>query len=159
MNYDEDVKIDEDALDIEWLEQGSLAMRYAQYQIECDSKVRQLEEKKRVIRSELILAVNEEPKNTVGKDKPNAADIEAYYRTQLSYQGITERLNNARTEAEYAKVASDEIRYTRKKALENLVALYGQQYFAGPKTPRDLKSERQKRVDEGVSKSLRRKNK
>ena len=35
----------------------------------------------------------------------------------------------------------------RKDALENLVRLHGQQYFAGPKIPRDLPSEMEKRTN------------
>jgi hypothetical protein len=38
-------------------------------------------------------------------------------------------------------IAKNEISFTRKAALENLVQLHGQQYFAGPKMPRDLKEE------------------
>ncbi len=50
----------------------------------------------------------------------------------------------------------------RKSALENLVKLYGQGYFAGPKTPRDISSEvlkdqKNKRVNSNV-KIKRRKN-
>jgi hypothetical protein len=32
--------------------------------------------------------------------------------------------------------------YMKKEALENLVQLFGQQYFAGPKMPRDLSKKR-----------------
>jgi hypothetical protein len=54
----------------------------------------------------------------------------------------------------------------RKSALENLVKLHGQQYFAGPMVPRDLthewknKQQQQKEeveVDKGIGKSMRRK--
>ena len=55
------------------------------------------------------------------------------------------------------KVGSDARR--QKTALENLVKLHGQQYFAGPSVPRDLskeweRHERQKSVDAGVGKKL-----
>jgi len=35
----------------------------------------------------------------------------------------------------------------RKDALENLVRLHGQQYFAGPKMPRDVQWERQQKIE------------
>jgi hypothetical protein len=45
----------------------------------------------------------------------------------------------------------------RKSALENLVRLFGQSYFAGPKMPRDLhweKEEKEKSVNSGIAKHL-----
>jgi hypothetical protein len=60
-----------------------------------------------------------------------------------------------------AEVAKNEFSFTRKAALENLVQLHGQNYFAGPKVPRNLskerdeKEERQKRVMTNISQSLR----
>ena len=43
----------------------------------------------------------------------------------------------------------------KKSALENLVKLHGQMYFAGPSIPRDLdkeweKREKEKRVSDGI---------
>ena len=49
----------------------------------------------------------------------------------------------------------------RKTSLENLVRLHGQQYFAGPKMPRDLRKEvdrraQQRKADELVGKQMTR---
>ena len=51
---------------------------------------------------------------------------------------------------------------SKKDALENLVKLHGQQYFAGPKMPRDISWEReqkQNRADQTVGQRLKRNNK
>jgi len=155
IDYERDVKIDEQALDTEWLEQAPLARRYAKHLADCKNQVRQLEEKKKTIRSELINEVNKDPKMVLGKDKPNAADIEAYYRTHSDYKEVTEELNEAQYELDYAELAYQQIAWTRKKTLENLVILHGQQYFAGPSTPRDISKEweqheKQKQSDKKV---------
>lgn len=141
LDYERDVRIDETALDVEWLNQASLALRYARLSSYWNEQVRHLEERKKTVRSELILKANEDPSGLLGKDRPNAADIEAYYRAHADYRAVIEELNEAVAEAEFAALAKDEICYTRKKALENLVILHGQQYFAGPSVPRDLSAE------------------
>ena len=141
MDYEKDMEIDESALDVEWLGQPSLAFKYGKYAAQCAAKVRLLEEQKKTIRSQLILSVNENPAKLIGKDKPNANDIEAYYRTQPKYIKAVEALNDMLEESEMAQVAKNEICYTRKAALEHLVILHGQQYFAGPSVPRDLTKE------------------
>lgn len=159
LNYEKDIDIDESALDVEWLEQGALALKYSRYAAQCANEVRRLEEVKKTIRSELILEANENPKELIGKDKPNASDIEAYYRSHERYQKIVRQLLKAQEEAEFAEAAKNEICFTRKKALEMLVQLHGQQYFAGPRIPRNLTEERerrQKRADSGVASKMKR---
>jgi hypothetical protein len=161
IDYDKDMEIDPDALDVEWLEQGHIAKKYIKNLTKCNKRVRQLQERKKTIRSELILKVNQDPERLIGKAKPNAADIEAYYRTHKDYKEAIEELNEALEEAEFADLGKNEICFTRKKALENLVVLHGQMYFAGPQVPRDLSKEwaqkqRQKKTDSGVARKLRR---
>jgi hypothetical protein len=161
LNYEQDIKIEVDALDLEWLEQAPLAMKYGRHLTHLKSIQRQLEERKKTVRSELILAVNRDAEALIGKKSPNAGDIEAFYRNHVRYKEVIEELNEAIAEAEFADVAYQQISWTRKTALENLVKLHGQQYFAGPSVPRDLSKEQQdrertKRTDAGVAKALQR---
>ena len=155
IDFEKDIQIDEKALDVEWLEQGLLAMRYVKYLTKLKARVRRLEEKKKTIRSELILEANEDPEGTIGKKKPNANDIEAYYRSHGDYKEVVEELLDAIEEAEFAELAKNEICWTRRLALENLVKLHGQMYFAGPSVPRDLTKER--KLHKGRQQSMARK--
>jgi hypothetical protein len=156
LDYEQDMRIDETALDVEWLEQPQLAVSYGQHVAGLRREVNRLEEQKKIRRSELIQEANEDPKGTVGKDKPNAADIEAYYRRDKGYQEIVDDLLSAQYDLEMAEVAKNEIAFTRKAALENLVRLHGQQYFAGPSVPRDLSKERQEQArDQSVNKNVK----
>jgi hypothetical protein len=161
MNYEKDVNIDETALDVEWKDQAPLALKYAKHLSRLNAEVAKLEEEKKTKRSELILKVNKDPMELIGKKTPNAADIEAYYRTDPEYKEIIKDLLEAQEEAEYANLAHKEIALTRKKALENMVILHGQQYFAGPSVPRDFSYEVQQRreqekVDAGIAGKLKR---
>jgi hypothetical protein len=147
MNYEQDRKIDCDALDIEWTEQTAVAMKYIQHYAECRRTLTNAEEKIKVVRAELIEEANENPMKCCKKDKPNAADIEAFYRNDKRHKEAKEEWVEAQYELDMAEGAKSEICFTRKAALENLVLLHQQQYFAGPRVPRNLSSEIQKRRD------------
>jgi hypothetical protein len=161
LNYEEDIRIETSALDLEWLDQASLALKYGRHLTNLKNQQRQLEELKKITRSSLVLEVNRNSETLIGKKSPNAGDIEAYYRSDQKYQDVVSELNDAIAETEYAEIAYQQISWTRKAALENLVKLHGMEYFAGPSVPRDLTKEWQdrekiKRTDEGVKKALKR---
>jgi len=161
MNYEQDLFIDPNALDVEWLGQANLALKYAKHLSSLRKRVNVKDEEKKTLRSELILKVNSDAEELIGKKSPNAGDIEAYYRTSRKYQRIVNELLDLQEELEFAELAFQEIAWTRKKALENMVTLHGQQYFAGPNIPRNLSKEwedkqRQKKTDAGIAGKLQR---
>ena len=80
---------------------------------------------------------------------------------QPNYKEASQELIDTKYKAEMVRAAVSAIEH-RKDALENLVRLYGQQYFAGPKVPRDLSAEAslkhagQKKADAGIAARLKR---
>jgi len=142
MDYESDIRIDDTALDVEWLEQASLALRYGRHWAIRKRELTKAEERIKVIRAELIAEANSDPVKCCNKEKPNAADIEAYYRNHKRHKEAKEAWVQAQYELDMAEVAKNEFSFTRKAALENLVRLHGQQYFAGPSVPRDLAEQR-----------------
>jgi hypothetical protein len=155
MNYEEDVRIDEDALDVECLDQASLAIEYGRIFAEAKRDVERAEEKLKVIRSELIKEANEDPVECCDKEKPNAGDIEAYYRNHKRHKAAKDDLIDKNYEFTMAEIAKNEICYTRKAMLEALIRLHGQMYFAGPSVPRDLSYETKlKHQDKKVSRNI-----
>jgi len=163
IDYKTDMIIDPDQLDIELLQQASLAHKYAENMAKLKDKVRRLEQKIKVARAEAIRHVNKDPVKCTGKDKPAGHDVEAYYRSRKEHKQLKEQWLKACYEAEYAEMAYKEISFTRKSALENLVRLHGMEYFAGPDVPRDLSNiwkKRQKRnkSNEVVNSAIKRTN-
>jgi hypothetical protein len=143
LDYIKDMEIDENALDVEWLNQPELARKYGKHLTELNQIMLKADEKVKTIRSELILKANEiDSEQVFNKKKPTMADIEAYYRTQPEYIEAKEAYLKAKEEYEYAEVITNEVRFTRKNALEQLVLLYNGNYFAGPSVPRNLSEER-----------------
>jgi hypothetical protein len=152
MDYEKDIIIDHNALDVEWLQQTELAMRYGKHWAECVTKVQQCEENLKLIRSELVKEANLHPNKCLGKDvKPTAPNVESYYRKHEDHIEAKEELIQAQYELNIAEIAKKEISITRKAALENLVKLHGMNYFAGPSIPRNLNNEiSQTKIDQKV---------
>ena len=162
---DHDLLIDESALDVECIEQSHLALKYIRIAIQARKKAKLAEERVKTVRSELIAQANKTPVECTGKVKPNAQDIQAYYRMQEVYKKAKTDMIDAQLTASLVEQGKDLFVYQRKASLENLITLHGQQYFAGPKTPRNLPYEikqrsqerRQRKVDNNVRVAMRKK--
>ena len=144
MNFEKDIIIQDDALDVEWLNQPRLAIKYGTYWAKCCREVNRAEELVKVTRAELIEEVTSDPGEylSVGV-KTTAPVVEAYYRTHPRHIEAKELLIAAKYEKDIAEIAKWEISNSRKTALENLVKLAAMSYFAGPSVPRDLSFENQ----------------
>jgi hypothetical protein len=139
MNYQRDMRIDDTALDVEWLDQAELALKYGRHWSNCYDELKRAEEKVKYVRSKLILEINKNPDKYLGEGiKPTDPKVEAAYRTNDEFLEAKEEWLVALKKANDAEIAKNEIAFTRKSALENMVILNGQNYFAGPKVPRDL---------------------
>jgi hypothetical protein len=160
MNYEDDIRIDDSALDVEWCEQANLSMRYGKHYAECRKALTLSEEKIKIVRAELIKLANQDPDRYLGSGvKPTAPNIEAFYRNHVRHKAAKDEWVEAQYELNMAEVAKNEISFTRKAALEALVTLHGQNYFAGPKMPRNLTEERanwDKKVSAGISAKIQR---
>lgn len=157
LNYEEEIVIQPDALDIEWLEQAALAMKYSKHFAKCKTAVMRVEEKVKYVRSVLVDKVTRKP-SLAGVEKATAPTIEAFYRTHKKYLKVKEVWMDAVEELTMAELAKNEISFTRKATLENLVRLNGQNYFAGPSVPRNLREEmkaQSKRSNKSISNKLK----
>lgn len=140
-DYQQDMQIDPDALDVEWLRQAELARKYAKHVARLKRDAMTAEERVKVVKAELTQECTMDPMGCTGKEKPTAPDVDAYIRTHKRHKEAKEDWIEATYRANYAELAQKEISWTRKAALENLVTLHGQQYFAGPCVPRNLRKE------------------
>lgn len=146
LNYKEDVKIDPTALELEWLDQAELAIKYGKEWSIIKKKVALLDEELKVLRSKLIREVHENPDECLGKGiKPTLLTVEAYYRTHKKHRKLKQQLIEAQEELDLVEIAKNEICFTRKNALENEVKLFVANYFAGPNVPRNLEEVRKNR--------------
>jgi len=151
MNYEKDLKIDVDALDIEWAEQPGLMLKYTKIAAEARMELDESKERLGIVKAGVDLAIRSDPEK-FGIVKITESAIQSALTLNIEIKGINTKCLKAAYELEMAQGAVRAMDQ-RKQALENLVKLHGLQYFAGPKIPRNLSQEYQKKQDQKVSDS------
>jgi hypothetical protein len=146
MDYEKDIRIQPEQLDIEWLEQPRLMYKYAKISAEASRDWDSAKERLALVRAQLDKAIRDNP-DTYKIDKVTEGAIASTILQQEEYQFASEELIQAQFDFNIARAAVSALEH-RKASLENLVRLYGQQYFAGPKIPRDLNAEWQQKQNQ-----------
>lgn len=146
LNYERDVNIDPDSLDTEWLDQPRLMLKYTRIEAEAKKDLGDAKARLDIIQADLDKAIRSNPDDF---DLPKVTEtaISNAIQSTKKYKEAQEEIR----EAEYhLNMAIGAVRsmYVKKEALENLVRLYGQQYFAGPKVPRDINREWEKKTSQ-----------
>ena len=153
-DYATEIKIDPNALDVEWLEQPQLFMKYAEAAVNARTVMDRAKENLDVCRAELDLEVRSK-----FEKKPTESQIANTIITEDRYK--EENMKYIEAKHEYDILSAAVRAFDQKKsALENLVRLQGQQYFAGPQEPRDLGMEwdsrvKQKAARDKIKRSIR----
>jgi len=167
LDFDNDMSIDPDELDIAILEQANLASKYGRNLANCEKIAKQAAEKIKTVRANLSVECNQDPDSCLGKgNKATAVNVEAYYRSHSDHIEAKQEWIEAEANKEWAKIAYDAIAYQRKKSLELLVQLLQMEYFAGPSMPKNLgeawkekQSKNQEKGLEAATKGIRRRSK
>jgi len=160
MKFEEDIRIDEDALDIEWLNQPRLMLRYSKISAEAKMEMLLRKENLDLVKADLDKEIRSDPEK-FGVVKITETAVSNTIISHKLYKEANTAYLQAQYEADIAKGAVSAVEH-KKDALENLVRLFGQNYFAGPQVPRDLsyewqQTQKQKTTNESVSKVMRRK--
>ena len=154
-DYEDDIQIDEDFLDVEWLEQPRLFLQYSRRASEARDEMERAKQLMDLTKAEVDLDVRKNPGNHK-LEKVTEGAISAAILMDSRFQ---EALNEARHNYNVLMGAVSAFEQ-RKTALENLVKLHGQNYFAGPKVPHDLGQVREmkkQRANEKVNVKRKRK--
>lgn len=151
MNYEKDIRIDESALDVEWLNQPTLMMRYSRHATQMKQEMDFAKERVEYVKAELDKKIRSHPED-FDLEKVTETVVMNTILIQEDYVEAIATFNEARFEFDVALGAVRSIEQ-RKTALENLVKLFGQQYFAGPSVPRDLSKEWERKEKQKKSNS------
>jgi len=147
--YESELVIDADALDVEWLRQAQLFMKYAEAAAKAKKKVDIAKQKLDVAKSEVDRSVRQNPEAYQITGKPTEGAISSAVSIHPDVLNASDAVINANYE--YALLSAAVKSFDQKKdALENLVRLHGQSYFASPETPRNLSNEAEKIRDSEV---------
>lgn len=134
--FDLDKKIDPLQLDIEAVRLPEIFFKWAEKAVEAKSEVDRLKLKADTILAEMENDIREKP-GRYGLEKATDASVKAKAATQEKYQQANERYFRARDDSALLDKAVQAIEI-KKRMIEVLVTLFGQQYFAGPSMPRNL---------------------
>lgn len=139
IDYERDIEINPEELDVEWLEQPRLMIRYAQIASKAKKEMDMAKERLETVRAELDRDIRSDP-GRYALTKITESVVQSTVISQSEYKEAMQDYIDAQYEFNMTKYAVQAMEQ-RKKALENLVILHGQQYFAGPRVPRDLSKE------------------
>jgi hypothetical protein len=145
MTYEEEMEIDETSLDLEWLDQAKLMVKMTRLQANKQKLEELAKESAEFTEAEMDKKVRMNPEK-FGIDKVTEASVKSAVLTSDEYTDARKAYINAKFENTVAKGAVKACE-NRKDALENLVKLHGQSYFAGPRVPRNLSQEREKKEE------------
>lgn len=148
MGYKQDIHIDQDALDLEWLQQPQLAFKYNEEYAQARREADEAKEALEVVKAEVGLDIRKNPSAYTGEDKKPTEDAVKSLIT------IDERVRKAEKRFAQAKETQSLVWAavtaidTKKSALEALVKLHGQSYFAGPSVPLETNRQFQEEIKE-----------
>ena len=153
--FDRDTMIEPTALDVEWVEQPSLARKYGKLLAYWTLRMEKAKEQYEVVAAKLDKQIRESPATFGISGKVTETVIANAVKLSAEYRAAYKEYLDVRYEYMVVKEAGMRAIDHKKAALENLVKLHGQQYFAGPNVPRDLDAEvlargRQRSADKKV---------
>lgn len=123
--------IDPNNLDKEWIEQPGLFFTWASKLADARRDHEDAKSELDVVRAELSRDIREDPE-TYGITKLTEAVVALVIPEQQEYIDAAKALSKARHRQDIYQAAVNALDH-RKRALENLVDLHGQNYFAKPK--------------------------
>jgi hypothetical protein len=157
MSYEQDMYIDENVLDVELLEQPSLMAKYSRMLAEAQRDRDLAKENLDLVKAEIDLDIRDHPQN-YKLTKVTEAAITNCILMEEDFQTAQKEWNEANFQVNVLQGIIKAIDH-RRSALENLVKLYGQNYFAGPSIPHDLselRDEHTARLEHRIGQSLTR---
>lgn len=156
-DYNLDMEIQPDELDLEWLDQPKLMVKYTMKLADARMRKDLAKEEVDLIKATLDRKIREKP-DRYHLEKITEAVVAATILTLDDYKDVMKKLIRANHEVNILSGVVSAVEQ-RKQALENMVRLFGQSYFAGPSIPRNLMEERelqQKDSDRRVGKTFKR---
>ncbi len=146
-----DLSIDSDALDVEWLEHAKVYVEYSNLASQAKQIRDRAKDNLEVVRSQTANEIRTNPQEYTGSDKkPAETAITDLVLLQEEYQEARKLFN----ETSYLYDSLMNIVTSldaRKYALQDLVKLHLNNYFAGPVEPRDLTGEYKRKQAERKS--------
>lgn len=154
--FEQDRKVDPEQLDVEAAQQADLFFKWAEREVEAKIDVDRAKYNLEITDAKLATRIREDPERYDVK-KVTESSIAAAVQNHPRHAAAYETFLSAKAThlmLEKAVLAMEQ----KKRMIEVLVTLHGQEYFAGPSVPRDLGAawkESQQRRSERVNNLMR----
>lgn len=135
--FEADRRIDPSALDVECIRQADLFFKWAERSVEAKSDVDRLRLVKDVVEARLQAEVRRKPAKYRIEGRVTEAAVKAAVLKHPKFVKAHDDYLEARETSALLDSAVTALEM-KKRMLESLITLHGQNYFAGPSTPRDL---------------------
>lgn len=126
------IEVDPNRLDEEWVDQPRLFLKYAERKADAERDFAEVKSDLEVVEAELDIAVRATP-DTFGIKKVTESAVKSTILLQTDYQTALSKLHKAKHKVDVLDAVVKALQH-RKSALESLVTLHGQSYFATPRT-------------------------
>lgn len=136
MSYEQDMYIDENVLDVELLKQPSLVAKYSRMLADAQQDKDIAKERLELLRSEISLDIRDNP-SKYKLDKVTEGSITACILMEEDFQEAQKEVHATTHKVNVLTGIMKSLDH-RKSTIENLVKLFGQNYFAGPAIPHNL---------------------
>lgn len=146
-----ELQIDRDSLDVEWVNQPSLYFKHASRLADARRDSDEAKSDLEVMKAELDKQIRSDP-TAFGMSKATEVSIAATVSSSAAYQLAQQAVFDAKHKVDIFQALVTALDH-RKKALENLVSLWSQSYFAAPKAPEGS----EERMEDVKKRSIRRK--
>lgn len=134
--YRADLSVDPNALDLECLRQPETFFKYAEAAIEARHVADRAKQKLDYTEAALQIQCRNNPA-AFGLAKATEGAVKAAVILHEDYDAAVKRYNDSMATVRILDKAVAAMEQ-KKRMLEGLITLHGQQYFAGPATPRNL---------------------
>jgi len=138
-NYEKDISIDGEALDQEWLNQPALFLKYSRHYSDMTRRLDEAKQNLDIAKAEADKRIRKNPEK-YGLEKTTDSVVANAILIEEGYKDAYDEYLSAKYEVDMARSAVSAFEQ-RKSALENLVRLFGQQYFSGPNIPYQINRE------------------
>ena len=147
-DYDADLSINPMELDIEWIQQPRKYRYWSELLAEAKRELDRAKAEVPIVHSKLAMQIRKNP-TAFSIEKVTESTVEAAINVHADFIEITNRVIDLRYNVDILSSAVTAFEQ-RKTALENLVKLLGQQYFAAPTVPREFTKETLKKLEEDM---------
>jgi len=156
-DYELDMEIDADELDVECLNQPALMLKYSTKLAQALQVKDLAKEALDYMKAQIDKSIREDPEK-YGLAKITETAVANAILEEKQYRDSVSKVTKASFEVNVVQGAVRAVEQ-RKQMLENLVKLHGQSYFAGPSVPHNLSELQEKRIktqDKKIARTLNR---